>query len=183
MTAQTLFGWALPWQTLRLHLHQPNRTCFISSQSSHPHLKTMIIIVFVLLFLVAVEHALIYSTRTYPRTGPSSRAIQIPAGWVSSSFSQPFSTSPPRLVTTFLSSSNPETFYESGIKIRALEHLLKGGSYITASEDIREFVLIYEGSDKDWLRSMLKTLQEKETALIISQAAVESKGLLRWNRF
>jgi hypothetical protein len=47
----------------------------------------------------------------------------------------------------------------------------------------------YEGSDKEYLRGMLKdlqreksALQEKETALIISKAAVEGKGKLRWNR-
>ena len=70
---------------------------------------------------------------------------------------------------------------------------MKGGNSTTASEDIREFVLIYEGSDKEYLRSMLNklqdkknellkqktVLQEKETALIVSQAAVESKGTLR----
>ena len=56
---------------------------------------------------------------------------------------------------------------------------------MTAPEDIREFIPIYEGGDKDWLCSILKDLQreivvEKETVLSISQAAVESKaGTLR----
>ena len=77
--------------------------------------------------------------------------------------------------------------------MRAFEHLLKGGNSTTASEDIRESVLIYEGSDKEYLRGMLKDLQDnvnklqdkenellkQKTALIISQAAVESKGTLR----
>ena len=71
-----------------------------------------------------------------------------------------------------------------------MKHLLKGGNSTTASEDIRESILIYEGGDKDWLRGILKdlqreksALQEKETALIISQAAVGSKGSLNriWN--
>ena len=62
---------------------------------------------------------------------------------------------------------------------------MKGGNSTTAPEGIRDFVLIYEGGDKDWLRSMLKDLQrekvvDKETVLAISQAAVESKaGTLR----
>ena len=62
---------------------------------------------------------------------------------------------------------------------------MKGGNSTTASEDIRESVLIYEGGDKEYLRSMLKDLQRKETALqeektalIISQAAVGIKGML-----
>ena len=50
-------------------------------------------------------------------------------------------------------------------EIGALKHLLKGDNATTASEDIRESVLIYEGSDKQYLRDMLKELQEKETAL------------------
>ena len=68
-------------------------------------------------------------------------------------------------------------------EIGALKHLLKGGNSTTASEDIREFVLIYEGSDKEYLRSMLDKIQDEknellkqETALITSKAAVESKG-------
>ena len=60
---------------------------------------------------------------------------------------------------------------------------MKGGNSTTASEDIRESVLIYEGGDKDWLRGMLKDLQREKTelqiektALIISQVPVKSKG-------
>ena len=151
----------------------------------------MIFILFVLLFLVAAKQ---YSTLKDPRTvssfsfvRPSSRQ-QL----VSSSFSRmvtpslrPFTTSPARLVTTFLcssssssSSSNPEKITALEKKIEALEHLMKGGNSTTASEDIRESVLIYEGSDKDFLRSMIKSLQEEKTALC--QAAVGSKGTLRW---
>jgi hypothetical protein len=129
-------------------------------------------------FLVAAEQALTCSTWRHPRTGPSSLALQIPAAWASSSFSRSF-TSRPQLVTTFLSSSSPEKFDALEKEIRALKHLLKGGNSTTASEDIRESVLIYEGGDKEYLRGILKHLQEKETALIISQAAVESKGTLR----
>ena len=143
--------------------------------------KAMISIPFVLiLLLVAAEQALTYLTWRHSRTCPSSRALQIPAVRVSSSFSQCFSTAPPRLVTTLLSSSNPEKVDAIEKKIRALEHLLKGGNSTTASEDIRESVLIYEGSDKEYLRSMLKN--QGEMALIISQAAVEFKGTLRWSR-
>ena len=62
--------------------------------------------------------------------------------------------------------------------MEALMHILKGGNSLTAPEDIREFVLMYEGCDKDWLRGILKV--DKETVLAISQAAVESKaGTLR----
>jgi hypothetical protein len=144
-----------------------------------------------LLFLVAAQ-ALTYSTSwSHPRTGPSSLALKIPAVWASSSFSRSF-TSRPRLVTTFLSSSNPENFDALEKEIGALKHLLKGGNSTTASEDIQESVLIYEGGDKDWLRGILKdlqeektalrrketALQEEKTALIISQAAVGSKGTL-----
>jgi hypothetical protein len=137
-----------------------------------------------LLFLVAAAQALTYSTSwSHPRTGPSSLALKIPSAWASSSFSQSFATCRPRLVTTFLSSSSPDKFDALEKKIGALEHLLKGFNSTNASEDIRESVLIYEGGDKDWLRGILKDLQreklvEKETALIISQAAVGSKGTL-----
>ena len=151
----------------------------------------MIFILFVLLFLVAAKQTLTYSTLKDPRTvssfsfvRPSSRQQLVP-----SSFSRmvtpslrPFTTSPARLVTTFLcsssSSSNPEKITALEKKIEALEHLMKGGNSTTASEDIRESVLIYEGSDKDFLRSMIKSLQEEKTALC--QAAVGSKGTLRW---
>ena len=50
-------------------------------------------------------------------------------------------------------------------KIRALEHLLKGGNSTTASEDIREFVLVYEGGDKSLLLGILKALQEEKAAI------------------
>jgi len=137
-------------------------------------------------FLVAAAQALTYSTSwSHPRTGPSTLALKIPSAWSSSSFSQSFATSRPRLVSTFLSSSSPDKFEALEKKIGALEHLLKGGNSTTASEDIRESILIYEGGDKEYLRSMLKdlqrkdtALQEEKTALIISQAAVGSKGML-----
>jgi hypothetical protein len=84
----------------------------------------------------------------------------------------------PRLLTTFLSNSKPRSSSarqqskakvdalekETGAlkqEIGALEHILKGGNSTTASEDIRESVLIYEGSDKEYLRSMLNKLQDK----------------------
>ena len=51
------------------------------------------------------------------------------------------------------------------MKIEALEYLMKGGNSTTASEDIRESVLTYEGSDKEFLRSMIKALQEEKTDL------------------
>jgi hypothetical protein len=143
----------------------------------------MRILPLVFLFLVAVAQAL----GRYPRTGPSSlalmipsfraltipssRALTIPAAWISSSFSRHFETSPPRLVATFLSSSNPEKLDALEEETRALKHLLKGGNSTTASEDIRESVLIYEGGDKDWLRGILKDLIN-----IQSKAAVGSKG-------
>ena len=147
----------------------------------------MRILPLVFLFLVAVAQALTYSTSwSHLRTGPSSLALKIPAAWASSSFPQSFATSRPRLVSTFLSSSSPDKFHALEKEIGALKHLLKGGNSTTASEDIRESVLIYEGGDKDWLRGILKDLQRKETALqeketarIVSQTAVESKGTLR----
>ena len=155
----------------------------------------MIFITFVLILLVAATQALAYSTWKHPRTGPSSLA-KIPAAFVSSSFSRSFTIFTPRFFTTFLSSSSPEKFDALVKKIGALKHLLKGGKFTTASEDVRESVLIYEGGDKDWLRAILlelqgtarelrekSALQEQETALTISKASVESKSTLRWNRF
>ena len=162
-----------------------------------------------LLFLVAAEQALTYSTLRHPRTVSSSSLVHPTSRQqlVSSSSSRtvtPF----PRLLTTFLSNSKPRSSsarQQSKAKVDALEketgalkqeigalkHLLKGGNSTTASEDIRESVLIYEGSDKEYLRSMLNklqdnlnellkqktVLQEEKTAL--SKAAVESKGTLR----
>ena len=173
-----------------------------------------------LLVLVAVEQALAYSTLRHPQA-VSSFSFMHPTPrqqLVSSSFSRmvtpslrSFTTSLPRLVTTFLrsSSSNPEKFNALEKKIGAIKHLLKGGSSTTASEDIHESVLIYEGGDNEFLRSMLQSLQRKETALqeeenlkrktmalqrketalqesktalIISQTAVGSEGTLRWTR-
>jgi hypothetical protein len=162
--------------------------------------KAMRILPFVLLFLVAAEQALTYSTWRHPRTVSSSSLVHPTSRQqlVSSSFSRTVTASP-RSVPTFLSNSkrrspSPRQLSKAKLdalekKIGALEHLLKGGNSTTASEGIRESVLIYEGGDKDWLRGILKdlqrketALQEKETALIISQAAVESEGALRWNR-
>ena len=172
----------------------------------------MIFILFVLLFLVAVEQTLTFSTLKHPRT-VSSFSLVHPTSrqqLVSSSFSRTvtpslrsFATPPPRLVTTLLdsSSSNPEVFNLLEKKIGALKHLLKGGNSTTASEDIRESVLIYEGSDKEFLRSMIKGLQEEKTErqrekserqrkdaalqeekTALSRAAVGSKGTLRWTK-
>jgi len=90
------------------------------------------------------------------------------------------------MITTFLSSSSsPDKLDVLKMKVGAVEHLLKDGNSLTAPEDIREFVRIFEGGDKDWLRGILKDLQreivvEKEMVLAISQGAVESQaGMLR----
>ena len=115
--------------------------------------------------------------------GPSSLVLKIPAAWVSPSILRSFT----KLTSSSSSSSSiPEKFDTLEKEIGALKHILKGGYSTTASEDIRESVLIYEGGDKDWLRGMLKDLQgmlndlqREKTALITSQAAVESKGTLR----
>ena len=56
-----------------------------------------------------------------------------------------------------------------------MKHLLKGGNAITAPEDIRESVLIYEGADKEYLRGMLKDLQREKTAQDEQEAAVQRK--------
>jgi len=139
----------------------------------------MIFIPFV--FLVTAAQALIHSTSwSHPRTGPSSLALKYPAAWASSSVSRSILCRP-RLVTTFLSGNNANELDALEKEIEALKHLLKGGNSTTASEDIRESALIYEGGDKNWLRSVLKILLEEKTALvIISQAAVESKDTLRF---
>ena len=77
-----------------------------------------------------------------------------------------------------------------------MEHVLRNGSFTTASEDIREFVLIYEGRTKKLLldayidlHSQSTSLIEQETALIELQTelqrlktALEGEGTLRWNR-
>jgi hypothetical protein len=83
------------------------------------------------------------------------------------------------LVATFLGrSSSPDKLDALEKEMEALMHILKGGNSLTAPEGIRDFVLIYEGGDKDWLRGILKV--DKEMVLSISQAAVESKaGTLR----
>ena len=124
--------------------------------------------------LVAAKQALTYSTWRYPRTVSSSSLVHPTSRQqlVSSSFCRTVTPSL-RSFTTFL--SNSKNALE--IKIGALEHLLKGGKATTASEDIRETVLIYEGSDKEYLRGMIKDLQGEKTALS-SQAAVGSKGTL-----
>ena len=111
---------------------------------------------------------------------------------ISSSFSRTVSTSLRSF--TFQSNNKPRSKSARQIskakfdalekKIEALEHLMKGGNSTTASEDIRESVLIYEGSGKEYLRSMLQSLQEEKTALqreksALSQAVVGSKGTLR----
>ena len=134
--------------------------------------------------LVLFVQALTYSTwRCCPLSGPSAFARKAPAAW---DLPASATTTRPRLVTMFLGrSSSPDKLDVLEKEMEALKHLLFGGNSLTAPEDIRNFVLIYEGGDKDWLRSMLKDLQrekvvDKETVLAISQAAVESKaGTLR----
>ena len=149
-----------------------------------------------LLFLVAAEQALTYSTWRLPRTVSSSSFVHPTSRQqlVSSSFSRTVTPSL-RSFMTFLSNSKPRSSSARHIskakfdalekEIGALKHLMKGGNSTTASADIRESVLIYEGSGKQYLRGMLKdlqreksALQEENTALIISKAAVESKGML-----
>jgi hypothetical protein len=165
----------------------------------------MIFILFVLLFLVvAIKQALTYSTWRHQRMVSSSSFLHPTSRQRLDSTTCKRSERPSlRSFTTFLSSKPrstqnpfPAKFDALEKELGALKHLLKGGNSTTASENIRESVLIYEGSDKKYLRDMIKdlqrekselqreksALQEKETALIISQAAVESKGTLRWNR-
>ena len=149
----------------------------------------MVFILSILLFLFVAKQALTYSTWRHSRTVSSSSFVHPTSRQqlVSSTFSRTVSPFL-RSFTTFLSNSKPRSKSSTQIskakldalekKIEALEHLMKGGNSTTASEDIRESVLIYEGSDKDFLRSMIKSLQEEKTALC--QAAVGSKGTLRW---
>ena len=61
-------------------------------------------------------------------------------------------------------------------EIVAIKYLLKGGNLTTAPSDIRESVQIYDGSSKDWLRSILENLQKEKSALM--KASVESQGTL-----
>jgi hypothetical protein len=137
----------------------------------------MIFIPFVLLlFLVAAEQALTYSTWRHP------------------SFSRSFTTFPPRSFTTSLN-TNPggpnilNQLKKLELKIDVVEYCLDNfgsdGEPKIDDEIFRKMVQRYEGSDKEYLRGMLKALQEEktalqeqETALIISQAAVKSKGML-----
>jgi hypothetical protein len=114
---------------------------------------------------------------------------------VSSSFFR-WVTFSPRSFAIFLSNRKPRSKSASHIlqakfdamekKIAALEYLMKGGNSTTASEEIRDSVLTYEGSSKQYLRGMLKdlqreksALQEEKTALVISQTAIGSKGTLK----
>ena len=138
-----------------------------------------------LLLLVAFAQALTFPKWRHPQSVSYSREQLV------SPFSRTI-TLPPRSATALQSNSKrlSPSPRQSNAKLDALEkeigalkHLLKGGNSTTASEDIREFVLIYEGSDKEYLRSMLDKIQDEknellkqETALITSKAAVESKG-------
>ena len=127
-------------------------------------------------FVLFVQ-ALTYSTwRCCPRSAPSALARKAPAAW---DLPAAVTTTRPRLVATFLGrSSSPDKLDALEKEMEALMHILKGGNSLTAPEGIRDFVLIYEGGDKDWLRGILKV--DKEMVLSISQAAVESKaGTLR----
>ena len=85
------------------------------------------------------------------------------------------------MATTFLSSSSTDDLNEVKKEIRAVKHILKGGDSTKASNDILEFLPIYKGRNEDFLTSMLAKLQDKEMALILNKASVESKGALRWN--
>ena len=115
--------------------------------------------------------------------GPSSLVLKIPSTWLSSSILRSFTKLTSSSSGRSRSRSIPGKFDQLEKKIGALEHRLKGGNSTNASEDIRESVLIYEGGDKDYLRGMLKDLQDEkiellkqETALITGQAAVESSS-------
>lgn len=80
------------------------------------------------------------------------------------------------MVITYLCSSSSEELDELSElrrEIRAVKHCLKGGDSTAVSEDILEFIPIYEGGDKEYLRGMLKDLQREKMALI------EGKGTLR----
>ena len=178
-------------------------TCFLFFLYLFPVIRishfAMIFNPFVLLlFLVAAEQSLTYSTWRNPRTVSSSSFVHPTSRQqlVSSSFSRTVTPSL-RSFTTFLSNSKPRSssarhtskakFDALEKEIGALKHLLKGGNSTTASADIREFVLIYEGSSKQYLRGMLKDLQREKSArqeektALLSKAAVESTGTLRWN--
>jgi len=63
-------------------------------------------------------------------------------------------------------------------KINALQHLLKGGNSTTAPEDIREFIPIYEGGNKDWLCSMLSGLLSERLALLKEETALQKEKAL-----
>ena len=149
----------------------------------------MIFIPFVeLLILVVAEQALTYST------------------WRRPSFSRSFTTFSPRSFTTSLNTSPgspnipniPNQLNQLELDLEAVKYCLDNvgsdGKPKIDDEGFRKMVQRYDGSDKEYLRDMLKdlqeektalqrektALQEKETALIISQAAVGSKGRLKW---
>ena len=137
-----------------------------------------------LLFLVAAEQALTYLAWRHP------------------SFSRSFTTFSPRSFTTSLNTSPGSSnilnqLNKLELDLEAVKYCLDNfgsdGKPKIDDEGIRKMVQRYEGSDKEYLRGMLKDLQEEKTALrrketalqeettalIISQAAVESKGELR----
>ena len=100
------------------------------------------------------------------------------------SFSRTFS---PRSFTTSLNTSPaspniPNQLKKLELKLEAVKYCLDNVGFDKKpkidDEGFRKMVQRYEGSDKKYLQGMLKDLQHKETALIISQAAIESKGTL-----
>ena len=137
-----------------------------------------------LLMLVAAEQALTYSTWRHP------------------SFSRSFTTFSPRPFTTSLNTSPESPNIADQLKKVELEldavkccmdNFGSDSKPKIDDEGFRKMVQRYEGSDKEYLRSMLNKLQDKEnellkqktalqkkeTARIVSQTAVESKGTLR----
>ena len=138
-----------------------------------------------LLFLVAAKQALTYSAWRHP------------------SFSRSFTKIFPRSFTTSLNTSPGSSdilnqLNKLELELEAVKYCLDNfgsdGKPKIDDEGFRKMVQRYDGSDKEYLRDMLKdlqeektalqrektALQEKETALIISQAAVGSKGRLKW---
>jgi hypothetical protein len=89
-------------------------------------------------------------------------------GEVAATERQAIGTSSPQLVTTLQNKLDV-----LGKEIEAVKHVLKGDNSTSASEDIREFIRIYDGGKTEWLRGMLSELQREKSALVFRQAAVE----------
>ena len=152
------------------------------------------IFTFALLLRITLTQALISPNWRHLRSGPSSLVLKF-----SSSISRSVTaliprtiTPSPRMFTTSIfsssSSSSPEKRDALEKRIGALRHLLNGGNSTTASDDIREFVPIYEGADKDWLLSMLDLLEWEKTELQRRDVALQrlkstlAKGTMSWRR-